>query len=100
MLQRRWGVTVVRGFGLMLVVLGLVVGSGQLHGRSASAIDVAYLAPGDAVRVSDGPVNFRDDPVYSDGYAWVKVFDYGYGIGWMAAAFLAFDPNGYPSDGQ
>ena|SRR5215211_4758090 len=101
---------------------GLVVGSGLLDRHSASAIDVAYLEPGDAVRVSDGPVNFRDGagldaaildvvaegalfevrggPVYGDGYAWVNVFNYGYGTGWMATDFLAVDPNGFPGDGQ
>jgi uncharacterized protein YraI len=106
----------------MLAVLGLVVGSGLLDGHSASAIEVAYLEPGHAVRVSDGPVNFRDGagldapvldvvaegalfevrggPVYADGYAWVNVFNYGTGTGWVAADFLSYEPNGFPGDGQ
>lgn len=75
---------------------------------------------GDAVRVFDGPVNFRqsaglaakvlavvpqnglfkvvEGPVFADGYTWVKVFNYGYGQGWIATDFLAFEPNGFPAE--
>ena len=78
------------------------------------------IAVGDAVRVSDGPVNVReaagldaeildvasegalfvvrDGPVAADGYLWVKVFNYEYGTGWMAAEFLTVDPDGFPGE--
>ena len=116
------GGSVARVFALALVVLGVVVGSGALNSRSAAALEVAYLETGDAVRVFDGPVNFREGPgldeailyvvpqgalfevrggpSYGDGYAWVKVFNYGYGTGWIAADFLAYESGGFPGDGQ
>jgi hypothetical protein len=40
----------------------------------------------------------RGGPSYRDGYAWVNVFNYGYGTGWIAADFLALNPNGYPGE--
>jgi hypothetical protein len=79
------------------------------------------FAIGDAIRVVDGPVNFRDGagldanilavvpdgelfvvregPVAADGYLWVEVFNYGYGTGWVAAEFFALEPDGFPSEG-
>lgn len=85
----------------------------------ANADETTFKA-GDGVRVSDGPVNFREAPgldgkvlsvvpegalfaasgnhVDADGYTWISVFDNGYGHGWIATAFLSLDPNGYPSE--
>ncbi len=117
-----FGRSVVRAFVLALVVFGVIAGSGVVNGRSAAALEVAYLEPGDAVRVFDGPVNFRQQPglkaavlhvvpqgalfevrggpTYRNGYAWVNVFNYGYGTGWIAADFLAYESGGFPGDGQ
>jgi hypothetical protein len=114
--------SVTRGLVLMLVAVGLVVGNGVLRERSVSAELVADFAIGDAVRVADGPVNFRDapgldaevvevapegtlfvvrdGPIFRDGYTWVKVFNYGYGTGWMAAEFLSYESEDFPGEGQ
>jgi len=78
------------------------------------------ITVGDAVRVSDGPLNVRaapgldaeildvasdgalfavrGGPVAADGYLWVEVFNYEHGRGWMAAEFLAVDPAGFPNE--
>ncbi|HEY7034548.1 MAG TPA: SH3 domain-containing protein [Thermomicrobiales bacterium] len=112
--------SMVRGLVLTLVAVGLVIGIGGLRARSASAELVADFAIGDTVRVFDGPVHFReaagldapiaavapdgelflvlDGPGYRDGYTWVKVFNDYYGTGWMAAGFLAVDPDGFPGE--
>jgi uncharacterized protein YgiM (DUF1202 family) len=76
---------------------------------------------GDAVRVADGPLNVRSaaglsgkvidqvengalfevrgGPTTKDGYTWIKVFNYGTGLGWIAAEFVILEPDGFPGDG-
>jgi uncharacterized protein YgiM (DUF1202 family) len=71
---------------------------------------------GDAVIVTDGPLNLRDTPslsgainrvvptgatfstadasVDADGYIWISVFSVTYGKGWVASDFIALDPAG------
>ncbi len=85
---------------------------GALDGGSSSG---GYQA-GDAVIVTDGPLNLRDTPslggsisrvvptgatfsassdaVTADGYTWISVFSVAYGTGWVASDFLALDPAG------
>lgn len=79
------------------------------------------FAVGDAVRVADGPLNVRSaaglsgktidrvengalfevrgGPTTKDGYTWIKVFNYGTGLGWIAAEFVILEPDGFPGDG-
>jgi hypothetical protein len=46
----------------------------------------------------DGLFKVLEGPVFADGYTWVKVFNYGYGQGWIATDFLAIEPNGFPAE--
>jgi uncharacterized protein YgiM (DUF1202 family) len=96
------------------------VPDGWVAGEFLAPAPVTYEI-GDAVRIVDGPVNFRAgpgldadildqasdqalfqvraDPVDADGYTWLKVFNYFYGTGWVAAEFVDIDPNGFPTEG-
>ncbi len=75
---------------------------------------------GDAVRIADGPVNVRSaaglsasiidqadegalfqvtgGPTVKDGYSWLKVFNFGFGTGWIADAFVVLEPDGFPGE--
>ena len=94
--------------------------AGEFLGTAAPGSSHGGIQAGDGVRVSDGPVNFRqsagltakvlavapegarfkglEGPVSPNGYAWVKVFNYGFGQGWIATDFLSIDPNGFPGE--
>ena len=87
-------------------------GGGEDNGGSGGGFQ-----GGDAVKVSDGPLNLRetpaldgaviallpqdarffsvttDAPVTVDGYTWVNIYSPKYGRGWVAADFIAIDPN-------
>jgi uncharacterized protein YraI len=101
---------------------GLQVGAlwGWSAGEFLSLLDGGGIGVGDAVRVVDGPLNLRTGPglgnpiaavmptatllqvmggpVAADGWTWLQVFNFGYGTGWAADAYLAVDPAGFPGE--
>jgi uncharacterized protein YgiM (DUF1202 family) len=92
---------------------------GWVAGKFLVGASGGSFAVGDAVRVTDGPLNLRtapglsaqvlrvmadnevllvrSGPVEADGYTWYRVRNYA-GEGWAVDKFLRFDPNGFPSE--
>jgi uncharacterized protein YgiM (DUF1202 family) len=98
-------------------VNALDYGYGWVASEYAAPAGYKAIVPGVVIVVVDGPLNFRSTaglsgtvlralpegtkaivtqgPVSMDGYSWYRVFNSGYGNGWIAGAFIAIDPVGF-----